>query len=1360
VPSPEIDRYMARARDATYAPGAGLAGCAWQSGKPEWAIDLANDPRATKPSLSLQYGMHGALAFPVTSEGKVLGVFAFNSRKIREPDERLLLALEVIGSQVGQVLQRQHAEEVLRRSEERFRGLTELSSDMYWEQDEQYRFTSSSGSGPQWIVKGFQQSLGKRRWDFNSLNMTADDWTAHIALLEARRPFRDLELCELDESGRKVWASVSGEPVFDASGAFKGYRGVGKDITARKRAEQLQTLEHAVNRSLANTDNVTAAIHAAVRAICETEDWECGRYFRCNERDGVLRFGDGWSVPVPAVEQFMEKSRDLSYAPGAGLAGRVWQTGQPLWVPDVTRDSRSLTAGLFQETAMRGAFVFPVMLQAEGRPIGVLAFNSRRVREPDERLLQAVWVIGTQIGQFLRRKQSEEELRRFRAALDASADLILLVDPVRVRYLDVNDTACRALGYSRDEFLARGPHDIFSASREELVELYDRLIKGDQSEEKVEGWYRRKDGSTFPAESFRRAVRSGDGHIIVAVSRDITERRHHEEEMRRFRLAMDNSADIIVLIDRSTMRFVDVNATTCQMLGYSREELLRMGPQDLLPVSREQLERSYDELIANPAQSSGMNTHYRCKDGSLLPFESTRRVLRSGDTYIIAAISRDIRDRIAAEAALRESYERFNTAVRATNDVIWDWNLVTDEIWSNENFNRVFGHPREGGTLTIKSWYDGIHPGDRDRVVNGIHELLDRAEEDWSDEYRFRRHDGSYAHVFDRGHVIRDDKGKAVHMIGAMADITERKSAEERLAHLAQFDALTGLPNRHLFRDRLVQSMAQAKRSGRPMAVLFIDLDRFKLVNDTQGHGAGDKLLKEAATRLSQCIRSGDTVGRFGGDEFGTILSDLGKPGDANIVAQKIIDALARPFQLGGQETYVSASVGITLFPADGEEAGALIMNADTAMYRAKEQGRNNYQYFKREMNERALARVQMEAALRRAIERKEFFLHYQPRADLQSGAICGFEALLRWKHPERGMVPPVEFISVLEDAGLIVPVGEWVIREVCEQIRAWQSAGLAVPPVAVNLSARQFQQKDLESNVRSILREAGVEPALLQFELTESLLMKEPEAAARTLRGLKEVGVTISVDDFGTGYSSLAYLKRFPIDALKIDRAFVRDITTNPEDAAITLAIIGLAHSLKLKVVAEGVETEGQLNFLSLHCCDEMQGFYFAKPAAPAECEALLRQGRRLDFASRGTPAKPAVLLLDDDERDLILLERILRSDGFPVLKTTDPKHAFDLLASRPVGIVVSDQCMPEMTGVAFLSHVRKLYPDVIRVVATGSNDPKAAADAVNDAGIHKFLFKDWEGERLCAEIREVYRRYLSGPGAKSQSIETRMVS
>jgi diguanylate cyclase (GGDEF)-like protein/PAS domain S-box-containing protein len=978
-------------------------------------------------------------------------------------------------------------------SERRFRSLTELSSDLYWEQDDQYRFTSSSGSGPGWLTKSRDQALGKRRWDFKYDNMSEADWAAHIALLDARKPFHDLELSRALQTGRKVWVSVSGEPMFDASGAFKGYRGVGTAITERKRAEQLQSLEHAVSRSLADADSVTAAVQAAVRAICETEGWECGRYFRWDDKAQMLRFSDAWGISDDAVQQFLAKSSELSYPPGVGLAGKVWQSRQALWATDITQDTRVDQVALARGMGMRGAFVFPVI--SEGNAIGVLAFNSRDVREPEERLMQAISVIGSQIGQFLQRKLREEELRRFRTAMDASEDMIWLIDPVRMNVIDVNDTACRKLGYPREELLSMAPQDIISISREELSAMYSRLIQGGESDSAVGGWYQRKDGSRFPVEAFRRAIRSEGSHVIVAVVRDVTERRAAEEELRRFRLAMDNSADMIVLVDRATMRFVDVNETACRLLGYSREELLRMGPQNVLPVGREELERSYDELIAHPAGGAdvlvaGMKSHYICKDGTLLPFESTRHVLRSEDRTLIAAISRDIRARLAIE---------------------------------------------------------------------------------------------------------------------------------EKISYLAQFDALTGLPNRNLFQDRLTQAMALAKRNAWPMAVLFIDLDRFKLVNDTLGHGAGDKLLREAAERLRSCVRASDTVGRLGGDEFAAILSELGKPGDAGLVAQKIVDVFKRAFDLEGKETYVTASVGVTLYPVDSDNAEALVVNADAAMYRAKEEGRNNYQYFTRDMNERALQRAQMEVALRRALEREEFRLFYQPKAELVAGKICGFEALLRWQHPDKGMILPGDFIPVLEETGLIVQAGEWVLRTACAQIKAWQQAGLRVPRISVNLSARQFKQKNLKGAVGQILGETKVDPSLIEFEITESLLMNDPEGAARTLHDLKESGVQLSMDDFGTGYSSLGYLKRFPIDTLKIDRTFVRDISTDADDATLTRAIIHLAQNLRLNVVAEGVETEAQLAFLCSNGCDEMQGYLFARPTTAEECGRMLAEGRKLAIPRTG---------------------------------------------------------------------------------------------------------------------------------------------
>ncbi|HZT64035.1 MAG TPA: EAL domain-containing protein [Burkholderiales bacterium] len=1159
--------------------------------------------------------------------------------------------------------------------------------------------------------------------------------------------------------------------------------GIPRRTIAPKRAEQLLRLEHTVARVITEADSVSAGLTAAIRTVCETLHWDCGRFFRIDEEAGVLRFAEFWTQPGPQFDLYIERSRKVTYTSGVGLVGVVWKTGEPLWVADVAQDPRASRKTIANEAGMHGALVFP--MSSGGKIIGVLVFNSREIREPDEGLLQAIHVVGAQIGQFVQRKLAEEVLRnseeRFRNLTELSSDWYWEQDE-NFRFTMFSDNLHRRLGPTMESLLGKTRWEASPNASEVDWTAHRAVLEAHQPFRDWQ-WQRiDEQGNLKVASISGTPIFDSDGRFrgYRGIGRDITESRRSEEALRRFRASMDMSDDMILLVDRKTMRFVDVNEAVCRNLGYSRTELLGMSPDEILPMTRAELEAAYDEMMAT-GSTQAMRSAYRCKDGSTLPFESRRRVMRSGDGWLVVATARDIRERIAQEEALRKSNERFDMAVRATNDVIWDWDLETDEIWWNDNYTKVFGLPRDSLDRSIQSWYQGIHPEDQGRVIAGVHRVIGSGAENWSDEYRFHRQDGGWVHVLDRGQVIRDESGRAVRMIGAMADISprkqaeerihnqamrqrliaefgqqafasidvedvlkravelvsvslkadyctvleldkdgkhlllktasgwpeelksrpavpirpggrlefvlsrrepliiddlpkderfpespllklgvrsgiqvpifgtsgtygilsahsraelrfgpddssflqsvanilavaiERKNAQERLERLAQFDSLTGLPNRHLFHDRLTKTMAHARRGGSPMAVLFIDLDRFKLVNDTQGHSAGDKLLQEAAVRLLQCVRAGDTVGRFGGDEFGAIVTDLAKPGDAGVVAQKVLDALAQPFKLDAHDTYVSASIGITLFPADGDNPEALVMNADTAMYRAKEQGRNTYQYFTREMNERALARVQMEAALRHAIEHKEFLLHYQPKVDLRTRTICGFEALLRWQHRDRGLVLPGEFVSILEDAGLIVQVGEWVLQQVCAQIRIWQGEGLPVKPVTVNLSARQFQQKDFEASVRHVLREAKVDPSLVQFELTESLLMADPEGAARTLRGLKDSGVKISVDDFGTGYSSLAYLKRFPIDALKIDYSFVRDITTDPEDAMITLAIIGLAHNLKLKVVAEGVETQEQLELLAANGCDEIQGYRFSVPTTPEECAVMLREDRRL---------------------------------------------------------------------------------------------------------------------------------------------------
>ena len=434
-----------------------------------------------------------------------------------------------------------------------------------------------------------------------------------------------------------------------------------------------------------------------------------------------------------------------------------------------------------------------------------------------------------------------------------------------------------------------------------------------------------------------------------------------------------------------------------------------------------------------------------------------------------------------------------------------------------------------------------------------------------------------------------------------------RLRLEERSRLFDTRDLLTELPNRALLHERLGRRLARAQNKDWMVAVLFIDLDRFKALNDAFGRAFGDRVLKEAAGRLVGCVGAKDVVGRVSSDEFAVVLSHIPREEDASLAARRLLAELHRPYDLDGRQVYCTASIGIAIHPRDGSDAGSLIRNADIAMYRAKEDGRNNFQYYEPHMHALATRRLQLEMALRGALERAEFTLRYQPRVDAATGEVSGFEALLRWNHPEYGLLPPAEFIPILEETDLIVEVGTWVLESVCRQVREWQQSGLRVRPVAVNLSARQFRGKALEAVVARALMDSGISPALLELELTESLLMRDPEQTVRTLQSLESYGVRIAVDDFGTGYSSLAYLSRFPIDSLKIDRAFVRDAGSNPEDRTIIQTIIQLAHDLGLTVVAEGVETESQMALLKAQGCDEIQGFLISKPLSARELEKYL---------------------------------------------------------------------------------------------------------------------------------------------------------
>ncbi|HEY8976036.1 MAG TPA: EAL domain-containing protein [Burkholderiaceae bacterium] len=569
--------------------------------------------------------------------------------------------------------------------------------------------------------------------------------------------------------------------------------------------------------------------------------------------------------------------------------------------------------------------------------------------------------------------------------------------------------------------------------------------------------------------------------------------------------------------------------------------------------------------------------------------------------------------------ALRESEERFRQMAESIGDVFW----LSDPqrrlaLYVSPAFERIWHMPVSEIYADWRAWLRHVHEDDREPLRVRMESLA--PDEEVELEYRVCPPGRETRHVVMRVYVVRDGEGRDVRRAGVVQDVTERKAQEARIEHLAYHDGLTGLPNRTMLMDRLGQALSQAQRLEQQVAVLFLDLDRFKPINDSLGHLVGDQLLREIARRLRAALRENDTVARVGGDEFQVVVCNVAGATGAARIAEKLMRALGEPFTIEGQELHVTASLGVSLFPRDGASGELLLKFADIALYEAKGEGRNAYRFFSPEMNAQAHGRLRLENDLRRAVERGELELHYQPQLDLAIGEVCAVEALVRWRHPERGLVLPNQFIPMAEETGLVLGIGEWVLGEACRQVAQWQREGLvrgsAPLRVAVNISARQLQRPGLDGAVRRALADSGLPAACLELEITESSVMLDPQHAQSVLQSLRELGVQLSIDDFGTGYSSLAYLKRLPLDRLKIDRSFIGGIPTDSDDAAIVETIIVMTHKLGLRVIAEGVETLEQRLQLVRQGCDEMQGFLLAHPVPAGELPALLE---RLQTAASG---------------------------------------------------------------------------------------------------------------------------------------------
>jgi len=949
--------------------------------------------------------------------------------------------------------------------------------------------------------------------------------------------------------------------------------------------------------------------------------------------------------------------------------------------------------------------------------------------------------------------RNADDAQHLRAAIDASNDAIYLVDIGTARFADVSDGVTRMLGYTRAELLALGPADIMRCERGDLIQHYRDLIGSGLEHETTETEFIRKDGRTLPVQLRRYPLDINGNWSMIGVARDVSDVRRVDAELAESRGMYQSLFDLNPLpmwvYDRETLAFLAVNEAAIKQYGYTREEFLARTIRDIRPPAETaRLRRALDDAAFNAAERFW--THQR-KDGCLIEVEVTAHPLEFGGRAAQLVLAHDVTASRATERALRTSNERFELLARATNDIVWDWDLVTNQRWWNENMSSLLGYHRR--ELASGGAYWGIHPEDRERVQAGVRNTIASGINTWSDEYRFRHADGRYLCIYDRGFLLRNERGEPVRMIGAMMDITERKRQAEELTHHLTHDHITGLPRFNYIEDYLQSALASAAAQARRVVVLYVDLDYFHAVNETRGRAMGDEVLRAVAVRLTALVGGNGTVAHVAGDEFAVIQIDADGTRDQLELGEHVRAAIAEPLQFAEQRIYITCSVGVSCFPDNATTPQELLRQAEAAASYAKRDGRNVVSAFSNDRNEELRVRLALGTRLRNAISEEHLLLHYQPQISGLNWQIRGFEALLRWQDPDLGFVMPKHFVQAAEELGSAIDLGRYVLNTACRQARTWIDAGANDFSIAVNISPLQLQRPEFVDDVRTALLTFAVPPACIELELTESIMMENAERMIGTMRALKALGVRLALDDFGTGYSSLNYLRRFPIDCLKIDQSFVREVSTDAGSAGICRAIIELGHQLGMQVTAEGVETAAQVGYLKRNHCDLFQGFYFSKPVTADQALELLRH-RYLEREDGAPEAKQVqtLLLVDDESNVLSALTRALRRDGYRILTATCAEDALNLLAREEVGVIVSDQRMPGMSGTELLSRVKDMHPHTVRMVLSGYTDLGVVTEAINQGAIYKFLTKPWNDEALRLQIQDAFRTHQSRMARESQ--------
>lgn len=1060
--------------------------------------------------------------------------------------------------------ERREAAARLRESEGRFRDLTELSVDWYWEQDADFRFVElSAGFRATWPFE-HAEYIGKRRWDMPFIGRDSEEWAEHRRRCEAHLPFRDFLLVRKDRNGGLHYSLTSGEPMFDVRGAFKGYRGAGRDITAQKHAEL---------------------------ALAESREL-FARIFEASPQPMMFRRLDDGIVSA------------VNHA-WCQLYGRTRQEAEGRHVVELGLLAHAEDSERIREVLARDGAVRDMELKGRvrGGELRDVLYSAEVVEFRGDRCVVASIVDVTE------RRRAEQQVRESNERLERmfrhSPQPVAISALVDGRIIDVNDAWCRAYGYSREELIG---HDFLGASiwvdAHARKDLWAMLMEHGSFRE-FECQWRRRSGESVEVLLSGDVTELDGERVLLSSAIDVTDRQRAEARLResetRFSTIFHASPVPIMISRISDGSYVEVNDAWTRFFGYERDEVLGKLSDELAlwPVPAE-----WDELVR--AVKSGQSVRalerkLRKKSGEIAEAVIRSELIELSHEPCILTSVTDITERKFAERQLRESERRFRDFAEAAGEYVWEIDIDGRFTYVSRRVEQVLGYVPE--TLYGRRPFELMPAGEHERMREWYAEVVKSREPFRNVESRSVSRTGSQVWQLISGVPIVDGEGRLTGYRGTALDITERKQAEARIAELATRDPLTGLPNRLLLNDRLTHGINNAQRNGEMLALMFLDLDHFKSINDSLGHDIGDELLIEVGKRIGTVLRKGDTLARQGGDEFVIVLDGLKGSNDVAQIAQKIIDSLTQPYDIGQHTLNTSCSIGISLYPADGDKPGTLMRHADTAMYVAKSSGRKNYQFFSSDMNLRATERVKTESHLRGAIGRDELKVHFQPRADIASGALTGAEALLRWHHPERGLIAAGEFLSVVEETGLIHAIGEWVLETACIQAQAWQSLSGQTFSVSVNVSAKQFNRA-LPARVRAALNASGLDSRILEVEITESVLSRNVGEAKTILAGLRRLGVRVVLDNFGTGYSSMSELRRFSVDGIKIDRSFVRGMMKSHDDRIVVNAMIDMARSLRMNTIAEGVESEEQLEVLRKMGCEEYSGFYLAQASTATEFE------------------------------------------------------------------------------------------------------------------------------------------------------------